>query len=57
MATIDGKRNLVRVESENNGTFTIATMAGSMDVSMEEIEGKVAFVIPFLGALWSVVGQ
>jgi len=57
MATIDGKRNLVRVESENNGTFTIATMAGSMDVSMEEIDGKVAFVIPFLGALWSVVGQ
>jgi hypothetical protein len=57
MATIDGKRNLVRVESENNGSFTIATMAGSMDVTMEEINGKVAFVIPFLGALWSVVGQ
>jgi hypothetical protein len=32
-------------------------MAGSMDVTMEEIDGKVSFVIPFLGALWSVVGQ
>jgi hypothetical protein len=57
MATIDGKRNLVRVDAVNNGEFTIATMAGSMDVTMEEIDGKVSFVIPFLGALWSVVGQ
>ena len=57
MATIDGKRNLVRVDAVNNGEFTIATMAGSMDVTMEEIDGKVTFVIPFLGVLWSVVGQ
>jgi hypothetical protein len=57
MATIDGKRNLVRVEAASNGEFTIATMAGTMDVTMEEIDGKVTFVIPFLGVLWSVVGQ
>jgi hypothetical protein len=57
MATIDGKRNLVRVDAVSNGEFTIATMAGSLDVTMEEIDGKVTFVIPFLGVLWSVVGQ
>ena len=57
MATIDGKRNLVRVDAASNGEFTIATMAGSMDVTMDEIDGKVTFVIPFLGVLWSVVGQ
>ena len=57
MATIDGKRNLVRVDAVDNGEFTVATMAGSMDLTMEEIDGKVTFVIPFLGALWSVVGQ
>ena len=57
MATIDGKRNLVRVDAASNGEFTIATMAGAMDVTMDEIDGKVAFVIPFLGVLWSVVGQ
>jgi hypothetical protein len=57
MATIDGKRNLVRVDAMSNGEFTIATMAGTMDVTMEEIDGKVTFVIPFLGVLWSVVGQ
>ena len=57
MATIDGKRNLVRVDAVSNGEFTIATMAGTMDVTMEEIDGKVTFVIPFLGVLWSVVGQ
>ena len=57
MATIDGKRNLVRVDAANNGEFTIATMAGAMDVTMDEIDGKVAFVIPFLGVLWSAVGQ
>jgi hypothetical protein len=57
MATIDGKRNLVRVDAASNGEFTIATMAGSMDVTMDEIDGKVTFVIPFLGFLWSVVGQ
>jgi hypothetical protein len=32
-------------------------MAGSMDVTMDEIDGKVTFVIPFLGALWTIVGQ
>ena len=57
MATIDGKRNLVRVEAVNNGEFTLATMAGALDVTMDEIDGKVTFVIPFLGALWTVVGQ
>jgi hypothetical protein len=32
-------------------------MEGSMEVALEEIDGKVSFVIPFLGALWSLFGQ
>jgi hypothetical protein len=57
MATLDGQRNLVRVDAVSNGSFTIATMAGSMDVTMESIDGQVSFVIPFLGVLWTLVGQ
>ena len=57
MATIDGKRNLVRVDSISNDVFTIATMEGSMEVTLEEIDGKVSFVIPLVGALWSLFGQ
>ena len=57
MATIEGQRNLVRVDAVNNGSFTLATMAGSMEVTMEAIDGKVSFVVPFLGVLWTLIGQ
>ena len=57
MATLEGQRNLVRVDAVNNGSFTLATMAGSMDVTMEAIDGKVSFVVPFLGVLWTLIGQ
>ena len=57
MATIEGQRNLVRVEAVNNGSFTLATMAGSMDVTTEAINGKVSFVVPFIGVLWALIGQ
>lgn len=57
MATIEGQRNLVRVDAVNNGSFTLATMAGSMDVTMEAIDGKVSFVVPFIGVLWTLIGQ
>jgi hypothetical protein len=57
MATIDGERNLVRVDAVNNGSFTLATMAGSMDVTMDAIDGKVSFVVPFIGVLWTLIGQ
>ena len=57
MATIEGQRNLVRVDSVNNGSFTLATMAGSMDVTMDAIDGKVSFVVPFIGVLWTLIGQ
>jgi hypothetical protein len=57
MATIEGERNLVRVDAVNNGSFTLATMAGSMDVTMEAIDGKVSFVVPFIGVLWTLIGQ
>jgi hypothetical protein len=57
MATLEGQRNLVRVDAVSNGSFTIATMAGSMDVTMESIDGQVSFVIPFLGVLWTLIGQ
>jgi hypothetical protein len=57
MATLEGQRNLVRVDAVNNGSFTLATMAGSMDVTMEAIDGKVSFVVPFFGVLWTLVGK
>jgi hypothetical protein len=57
MATIEGQRNLVRVDAVNNGSFTLATMAGSMDVTMDSIDGKVSFVVPFIGVLWTLIGQ
>lgn len=57
MATIENKRNLVRVDSVSGDTFNIATMAGSMDVGMDVIDGKVSFVIPFIGVLWTLIGQ
>ena len=57
MATIEGQRNLVRVDAVNNGSFTLATMAGSMDVAMDAIDGKVSFVVPFIGVLWTLIGQ
>lgn len=57
MATLEGQRNLVRVDAVNNGSFTLATMAGSMDVTMDVIDGKVSFVVPFIGVLWTLVGQ
>jgi hypothetical protein len=57
MATIEGQRNLVRVDTVNNGSFTLATMAGSMDVTMDAIDGKVNFVVPFIGVLWTLIGQ
>ena len=57
MATIEGQRNLVRVDAVNNGSFTLATMAGSMDVTMDAIDGKVSFVVPFIGVLWTLIGQ
>ena len=57
MATIEGQRNLVRVDAVNNGSFTLATMAGSTDVTMDSIDGKVSFVVPFIGVLWTLIGQ
>jgi hypothetical protein len=57
MATIENERNLVRVDAVSGDTFSIATMAGSMDVGMDVIDGKVSFIIPFIGVLWTLIGQ
>jgi hypothetical protein len=57
MATLDGKRNLVRVDAVSNGSFSIATMAGSMEVTLDAIDGKVSFVVPFVGVFWTLIGQ
>jgi len=57
MASIENERNLVRVDEVSGDTFTIATMSGSMDVGMDTIDGKVSFVIPFIGVLWTLIGQ
>ena len=57
MATIEGERNLVRVESLSGADFVVSTMAGQKVLTAEDIDGKMSFLIPFLGLLWQVVGQ
>ena len=57
MATIEGERNLVRVESLSGSDFVVSTMAGQKVLTSEELDGKMSFLIPFLGLLWQVVGQ
>lgn len=57
MATLDGKRNLVRVESLAGSDFVVSTMAGQKVITTAELDGKMSFLVPFLGYLWQVVGQ
>jgi hypothetical protein len=57
IATINEEKNLVRVDAINGESFIVSTMSGTMDVDMDTIDGKVAFMIPFIGYLWTLVGQ
>lgn len=57
MATLDGKRNLVRVESLSGSDFVVSTMAGQKVITNAELDGKMSFLVPFVGFLWQVVGQ
>jgi hypothetical protein len=57
MATIDSKRNLVRVDAVTGGKFTVSTMAGSKELSSDQLDGKMSFLIPFVGFFWTIVGQ
>jgi hypothetical protein len=57
IAIINEEKNLVRVDAINGESFIVSTMSGTMDVGMETIDGKVAFMIPFIGYLWTLVGQ
>lgn len=57
MATIDGQRNLVRVEALSGADFVVSTMAGQKVITTGELDGKMSFVIPFVGFLWQAVGQ
>jgi len=57
MATIEGERNLVRVESLSGSDFVVSTMAGQKVLTAEDLDGKMSFLIPFVGLLWQVVGQ
>ena len=57
MATIDGKRNLVRVEALSGSDFIVSTMAGQQVLSGAELDGKMSFIMPFIGFFWTLVGQ
>jgi hypothetical protein len=57
MATIEGERNLVRVEALSGSDFVVSTMAGQKVLTGAELDGKMSFLIPFVGYLWTVVGQ
>lgn len=57
MATIDGVRNLVRVDSVGSGSYTVSTMAGSQVIPADQLDGKMSFLIPFVGFFWTLVGQ
>jgi len=57
MATLDGKRNLVRVESLSGSDFVVSTMAGQKVIPANVLDGKMSFIVPFLGFFWQVFGQ
>jgi hypothetical protein len=57
MATIEGQRNLVRVEALSGSDFVVSTMAGQKVISTADLDGKMSFIVPFVGLLWQVVGQ
>lgn len=57
MATLNGERNLVRVDSVGTGNYTVSTMAGSQVISTNQLDGKMSFLIPFIGIFWDLVGQ
>lgn len=57
MATIDGQRNLVRVDGVGSDSYTVSTMSGSQVISSANLDGKMSFLIPFVGFFWTLVGQ
>lgn len=57
MATIDGTRNLVRVDSVGADSYTVATMAGPTAITADQLDGKMSFIMPFIGFFWTLVGQ
>lgn len=57
MATIDGQRNLVRVDGIGANSYTVSTMSGSQVITTEQLDGKMSFLIPFVGFFWTLVGQ
>lgn len=57
IATISGVRNLVRVDAVNESVYTVSTMAGQSQITEAELDGKISFLIPFMGYLWLPFGQ
>ena len=57
MATIDGQRNLVRVDGIGTNSYTVSTMAGSQVITGEQLDGKMSFLVPFIGFFWTIIGQ
>ncbi len=57
MATIDGQRNLVRVDGIGADSYTVSSMTGSQVITADQLDGKMSFLIPFVGFFWTLVGQ
>lgn len=57
MATIDGQRNLVRVDGIGANSYTVSTMTGPQVITTDQLDGKMSFLIPFVGFFWTLVGQ
>ena len=57
MATINGERNLVRVDGVGADSYTVSTMSGPQVITSDQLDGKMSFLIPFVGFFWTIVGQ
>jgi signal peptidase I len=52
IATIAGKRSLVRVEAIDANTLTVSSSMGKLLIARKDIDGPIRLVLPFIGALW-----
>ena len=52
IANIASKRSLVRIEAVQGHTYTVSSTMGKLLVPSIDVEGPIALVLPFIGALW-----
>ncbi|MEI6590902.1 MAG: signal peptidase I [Actinomycetes bacterium] len=57
VATVDGKRNLVRVNKISGDSYEIGTTTATISIKADQLNGPLLFVVPFVGYLWLPFGQ